>query len=52
VFHPRFLAVFFVPTLAVVLGAQVAQRWIHFAFANPARQVIYLKQTDLIGESP
>jgi ATP:ADP antiporter, AAA family len=36
-----FVAVFFVPTLAVVLGVQVAQRWIHFAFANPARQVFY-----------
>jgi ATP:ADP antiporter, AAA family len=36
-----FAAVFFVPTLAVVLGVQVAQRWIHFAFANPARQVFY-----------
>ena len=36
-----FLAVFFVPTLAVVLAAQIAQRWIHFAFANPARQVFY-----------
>jgi len=36
-----FLAIFFVPTLAVVLAAQIAQRWIHFAFANPARQVFY-----------
>jgi ATP:ADP antiporter, AAA family len=37
----QLVAVFFVPTLAVVLGVQVAQRWIHFAFANPARQVFY-----------
>jgi AAA family ATP:ADP antiporter len=29
------------PTLAAVLAAQVAQRWIHFALANPARQVFY-----------
>ena len=36
-----FFAVFAAPTLAVVLGAQVAQRWIHFALANPARQVFY-----------
>src|SRR5262249_25799984 len=28
-----FFAIFFVPTLAVVLAAQIAQRWIHFAFA-------------------
>jgi ATP:ADP antiporter, AAA family len=25
----------------VVLVAQVAQRWMHFSFANPARQVFY-----------
>jgi AAA family ATP:ADP antiporter len=41
VYVAGFLAVFFVPTLAVVLTAQIAQRWIHFAFANPARQVFY-----------
>ncbi|HEY2526414.1 MAG TPA: MFS transporter [Xanthobacteraceae bacterium] len=36
-----FLAVFLVPTLTVVLIAQVVQRWMHFSFANPARQVFY-----------
>jgi len=36
-----FLAIFFVPTLAVVMTAQVAQRWLHFAIAQPARQVFY-----------
>jgi ATP:ADP antiporter, AAA family len=36
-----FLAVFLVPTLAVVLVVQVAQRWFHFSVANPARQVFY-----------
>jgi AAA family ATP:ADP antiporter len=36
-----FLAVFLAPTLAVVMVAQVAQRWIHFAVATPARQVFY-----------
>ena len=36
-----FVAVFLTPTLAAVLAAQVAQRWIHFALANPARQVFY-----------
>ena len=36
-----FLAVFLVPTLAVVLVVQVIQRWMHFAVANPARQVFY-----------
>jgi AAA family ATP:ADP antiporter len=41
VYVAGFLAIFFVPTLAVVLAAQIAQRWIHFAFANPARQVFY-----------
>jgi AAA family ATP:ADP antiporter len=41
VYVVAFLAVFFVPTLAVVLAAQIVQRWIHFAFANPARQVFY-----------
>jgi AAA family ATP:ADP antiporter len=33
--------VFLAPTLAAVVAAQVAQRWIHFALANPARQVFY-----------
>jgi len=41
VYVAGFFAVFLAPTLAVVLMAQVAQRWIHFAFANPARQVFY-----------
>jgi len=41
VYVAGFFAVFLAPTLAVVLTAQVAQRWIHFAFANPARQVFY-----------
>jgi AAA family ATP:ADP antiporter len=30
-----------VPTLAVVLVLQVAQRWMNFAIANPARQVFF-----------
>jgi AAA family ATP:ADP antiporter len=41
VFAAGFIAIFLTPTLAAVLAAQVAQRWIHFAFANPARQVFY-----------
>jgi AAA family ATP:ADP antiporter len=41
VYVAGFLAIFFAPTLAVVLAAQIAQRWIHFAFANPARQVFF-----------
>jgi AAA family ATP:ADP antiporter len=41
VYVAGFLAVFLTPTLAAVLAAQVAQRWIHFALANPARQVFY-----------
>jgi AAA family ATP:ADP antiporter len=36
-----FFSVFLAPTLAAVLAAQVVQRWIHFALANPARQVFY-----------
>ena len=36
-----FLAVFAAPTLAVVLVAQVVQRWFHFSVATPARQVFY-----------
>jgi ATP:ADP antiporter, AAA family len=36
-----FFAVFAVPTLAVVLAVQVAQRWFHFSVATPARQVFY-----------
>jgi AAA family ATP:ADP antiporter len=41
VFVAGFVAIFLAPTLATVLAAQVAQRWIHFALANPARQVFY-----------
>jgi ATP:ADP antiporter, AAA family len=41
VYVAGFLAVFLAPTLAAVVAAQVAQRWIHFALANPARQVFY-----------
>jgi AAA family ATP:ADP antiporter len=41
VFVAGFIAIFLAPTLAAVLAAQVAQRWIHFALANPARQVFY-----------
>jgi AAA family ATP:ADP antiporter len=36
-----FACVFFSPTLAVVLVFQVAQRWMNFAIANPARQVFF-----------
>jgi AAA family ATP:ADP antiporter len=41
VYVAGFVAIFTTPTLAAVLAVQVAQRWIHFAFANPARQVFY-----------
>ena len=41
VYVAGFVAVFLAPTLAAVLAVQVAQRWIHFALANPARQVFY-----------
>ena len=41
VYVGAFLAVFLAPTLLVVLIAQVAQRWTHFAVATPARQVFY-----------
>jgi AAA family ATP:ADP antiporter len=41
IFVGGFIVVFLAPTLAAVLAAQVAQRWIHFALANPARQVFY-----------
>jgi AAA family ATP:ADP antiporter len=40
-FLAGFLAVFLAPTLAVVLAVQVIQRWVHFAAAQPARQVFY-----------
>ncbi len=41
VYVAGFIAIFLSPALVVVLAAQVAQRWIHFALANPARQVFY-----------
>jgi len=36
-----FAALFSAPTLAVVVGLQVVQRWMNFAVANPARQVFF-----------
>ncbi len=36
-----FAALAIAPTLAVVLVFQVAQRWLNFAIANPARQVFF-----------
>jgi len=36
-----FAALALAPTLAVVLTLQVAQRWMNFAIANPARQVFF-----------
>jgi AAA family ATP:ADP antiporter len=30
-----------VPSLSVVMITQIAQRWAHFAIANPARQIFY-----------
>ncbi len=36
-----FAALALSPTLAVVLGFQVMQRWANFALANPARQVFF-----------
>jgi len=36
-----FAVLFFAPTLAVVVAVQVAQRWMNFAIANPARQVFF-----------
>src|SRR6202042_1605319 len=36
-----FAALFSAPTLAVVIGLQVVQRWMNFAVANPARQVFF-----------
>jgi len=36
-----FAALAAAPTLAVVLVLQVAQRWMNFAIANPARQVFF-----------
>jgi AAA family ATP:ADP antiporter len=36
-----FIAIALSPTLMVVLGVQVLQRWMNFAIANPARQVFF-----------
>jgi len=36
-----FFAIFLAPTLTLVLVVQVIQRWMHFAVATPARQVLY-----------
>jgi len=36
-----FAALAVAPTLAVVVALQVAQRWMNFAIANPARQVLF-----------
>jgi ATP:ADP antiporter, AAA family len=36
-----FAALAIAPTLAVVVVVQVAQRWMNFAIANPARQVFF-----------
>ena len=36
-----FAALFSAPTLAIVIGLQVVQRWMNFAVANPARQVFF-----------
>jgi len=41
VFIAGFAALAFSPSLAVVLMFQVAQRWLNFAIANPARQVFF-----------
>ena len=36
-----FAAVAIAPSLAVVIALQVAQRWMNFAIANPARQIFF-----------
>lgn len=41
VYVAGFAALALWPTVAVVIAAQVAQRWIHFAIANPARHVLF-----------
>jgi len=41
VYVAGFVALFFSPTLAVVVVVQVMQRWMNFAVANPARQVFF-----------
>ncbi len=41
VYVAGFAALALAPTLAAVLTLQVAQRWMNFAIANPARQVFF-----------
>jgi AAA family ATP:ADP antiporter len=41
VYVAGFAALALTPTLAAVLTLQVAQRWMNFAIANPARQVFF-----------
>jgi AAA family ATP:ADP antiporter len=41
VYIAGFAALAMAPTLAVVVVVQVAQRWMNFAIANPARQVFF-----------
>jgi ATP:ADP antiporter, AAA family len=41
VYVAGFAALAFSPTLMVVIVVQVAQRWMNFAIANPARQVFF-----------
>jgi ATP:ADP antiporter, AAA family len=41
VYIAGFSALALVPSLAVVVVVQVAQRWMNFAIANPARQVFF-----------
>ncbi len=41
VYIAGFAALAFSPTLMVVVVVQVAQRWMNFAIANPARQVFF-----------
>jgi ATP:ADP antiporter, AAA family len=41
VYAAGFAALALAPSLAVVVVTQVTQRWMHFAIANPARQVFY-----------
>jgi AAA family ATP:ADP antiporter len=36
-----FAALAIAPSLSVIVGLQVAQRWMNFAIANPARQVFF-----------
>ncbi len=41
VYIAGFAALALAPTLSVVVVVQVAQRWMNFAIANPARQVFF-----------